>query len=157
MQRYLWRILEHSSILGRFHVKGPRKKVNVKKWIFFYEMWKIMGQIDDFDRFLNNSCNLGVFLAKNQKYQKWLFWKSENWKKEEKILKIDKLISYIIYNILIVWFFWFCVFVLSFAMFYAIFYRFNDFHVFQTPSRFQRFNISTKQNFLPNKKSRSTP
>jgi hypothetical protein len=29
-----------------------------------------MGQIDDFDRFLNNSCNLGVFLAKNQKYQK---------------------------------------------------------------------------------------
>ena len=22
-------------VLGRFHVKGPRKKVNVKKWIFF--------------------------------------------------------------------------------------------------------------------------
>ena len=26
-----------------------------------------------------------------------------------------------------------------------------------TPSHFQRFNISTKQNFLSNKKSRSTP
>ena len=24
--------------VGRFHVKGPRKKVNVKKWIFFIEM-----------------------------------------------------------------------------------------------------------------------
>ena len=37
---------------------------------FFYEMWKIVGQIDDFDRFWNNSYNLGVFLVKNQKYQK---------------------------------------------------------------------------------------
>ena len=36
---------------GQFHVKGPRKKVNVKKWIFFYEMWEIIGQIDGFDRF----------------------------------------------------------------------------------------------------------
>jgi hypothetical protein len=26
--------------------------------------------MDDFDRFLNNFCNLGVFLAKNQKYPK---------------------------------------------------------------------------------------
>ena len=58
-------------IYGRFHVKGPRKKVNVKKWIFFFnEMWKIIGQIDDFDRFLNNSCNLGVFLAKNYCFEK---------------------------------------------------------------------------------------
>ena len=55
---------------GRFHVKGPRKKVNVKKVDFFYEMAKIIGQIDDFDVFLNNSCNLGVFLAKNQIYPK---------------------------------------------------------------------------------------
>ena len=29
-----------------------------------------MGQIDGFDSFLNNSCNLGVFLAKNQKRTK---------------------------------------------------------------------------------------
>ena len=57
-------------INGRFHVKGPRKKVNVKKWIFFNELWKIMGQIDDCDRFLNNSCDLGVFLAKNKKIPK---------------------------------------------------------------------------------------
>ena len=57
-------------VVGRFHVKGPRKKVNVKKWIFFNEMLKIIGQIDDFHRFFNNSCNLGVFLAKNKKYQK---------------------------------------------------------------------------------------
>ena len=45
------------------------------------------------------------------------------------------------------------------------FLPFGDFHVFQyckkcvplTPSRFQRFNILTKQNFLSNKKSWSTP
>ena len=24
-----------NTVSGRFHVKGPRKKVNVKKWIFF--------------------------------------------------------------------------------------------------------------------------
>ena len=65
-----WSVTLGQRAAGRFHVKGPRKKVNVKKWIFFNEMWKIMGQIDDFDRFLNNSCDLGVFLAKNQKYQK---------------------------------------------------------------------------------------
>ena len=78
---------------GRFHVKGPRKKVNVKKWIFFYEMWKIIGQIDDFGRSLNIFCNLGVFLAKIKNTQKLLFWKSEN--KENKVFfssKIEQLI-----------------------------------------------------------------
>ena len=30
----------------------------------------------------------GVFLAKKKNTQKLLFWKSENWKKEEKKLKI---------------------------------------------------------------------
>ena len=63
-------IKEEERIHGRFHVKGPRKKVNVKKWIFFNEIWKIIGQVDDFHRFLNNSCNLGVFLAKNTKIPK---------------------------------------------------------------------------------------
>ena len=48
-------------VVGRFNVKGPRKKVNVKKWI-----GKIIGQIDDYDRFLNNSRNFGVFLAKKK-------------------------------------------------------------------------------------------
>ena len=71
-------------------------------------MWKIIGQIDDFDRFLNNSSNLGVFLAKNKNTQKGPFWTSENWKKEEKKHKIEKLMSNIIYNILIVWNLWFC-------------------------------------------------
>ena len=55
---------------GRFHVKGPRKKVYVKKWIFFNEMWKVIGQIDNFDSFLNNSYNLGMFLAKKSKIPK---------------------------------------------------------------------------------------
>ena len=55
------------SDLGDSMSKIPRKKVNIEKWIFLNEMWKIIGQIDDFDRFLNNSYNLGVFLAKNQK------------------------------------------------------------------------------------------
>ena len=58
------------AVVGRFHVKGPRKKVNVKKWILFDEIWKIIRQIDDFGRFLNNFCNFGVFLAKNQKSPK---------------------------------------------------------------------------------------
>ena len=60
----------YSSAVGRFHVKGPRKKVNIEKWIFLNEMWKMMGQLDDLDCFLNNSCNLGFFLAKNQNYPK---------------------------------------------------------------------------------------
>ena len=82
----------------RSEKKGQRQKVD-----FFYETWKIIGQIDDFDRFLNNSCNFGVFLAKNQKYPKMTVlkkWKSERRKKK---LKIEKLMSNIIYNILIVW------------------------------------------------------
>ena len=58
------------------------KMVNVKKWIFFNEMWKIIGQIDDFDRYFNNSCNLGVFLAKNQKYPKITVLKK--WKVKKK-------------------------------------------------------------------------
>ena len=33
------------------HVKGPRKKVNVKKWIIFDEMGKIIRQMDNFGRF----------------------------------------------------------------------------------------------------------
>ena len=84
--------------LGRFHVKGPRKKVNVKKWIFFNEMWKIIGQIDDVDRFLNNSCSLGVFLAKNKKYRKMIVlkkWKLKKTRKKNLRLKNFCQISYI--------------------------------------------------------------
>ena len=66
-------------------------------------MWKIIGQVDDFERFLNNSCNLGVFLAKNQKYPKITVLKSG-----KKKIKIEKLMSNIIYNILIVCILWFC-------------------------------------------------
>ena len=51
--------------MSKVREKSQRQKVD-----FFYEKLKIIGQIDDFDRFLNNSCNLGVFLAKNQKYPK---------------------------------------------------------------------------------------
>ena len=63
----LKKLNEH--IRGQFHVKGPRKKVNVEKWFFFNEMWKITRQVDDFGR-LYNFCNFGVYLAKNQKYPK---------------------------------------------------------------------------------------
>ena len=49
----------------RSEKKGQRQKVDL-----FYEMRKIIWQIDDFHRFLNNSCNLGFFLAKNKKYPK---------------------------------------------------------------------------------------
>ena len=64
--------------------KVGEKKVNVKKWIFFDEMWKIIRQIDDFGRFLNNFCNFGVFLAKNKKIPKNACF--ENVKIEEKKL-----------------------------------------------------------------------
>ena len=74
-------------VIGRFHVKGPRKKVNVEKWIFFNEMWKVIGQIDDFNCFLNNSFNLGVFLAKNKKYPKITVLKKWKLKKRRKIIK----------------------------------------------------------------------
>ena len=61
------------TAVGRFHVKGPRKKVNVKKWIYFDEMLKIIRQFDDFDRFLNNFWNFGVFSPKMKNIQKLLF------------------------------------------------------------------------------------
>ena len=46
-----------------------------------------MGQIDDFDRFLNNSCDLGVFLAKNQQYPKLTVLKKGKLKKRGKKIK----------------------------------------------------------------------
>ena len=46
---------------GRFHVTGPRQEVNVEKWIFFYEMWKIISQIDDVGRFWTTFVILGCF------------------------------------------------------------------------------------------------
>ena len=51
------------------------KKGQCQKDDFFDEMWKIIRQIDDFGRFLNNFCNFGVFLAKNQKFKKHCFEK----------------------------------------------------------------------------------
>ena len=54
---------------------------------FFDEMWKIIGQIDDFGRFFNNFCNFGVFIAKNQKYPKMTVLKKWNWKKYVFFLK----------------------------------------------------------------------
>ena len=76
---------------GRFHVKGPRKKVNVKKWIFFYEMGKIIRKIHDFGRFLNNFCNFGVVLSQNQKYPKMTVLKVKIEKKIVFFLKIKRL------------------------------------------------------------------
>ena len=71
---------------GRFHVKGPRKKVNVKKWIF---LWNVKDNRANwwFWPFLNNSCNLGVFLAKNQKYPKITVLKKRKLKKRRKKVK----------------------------------------------------------------------
>ena len=59
-----------NTSIGRFHVNGPRKKGQSQKVDFFDEMGKIIRQIDDFGRFLNNVCNFGVLLAKNQKFPK---------------------------------------------------------------------------------------
>ena len=53
------------------HVKGPRKKVNIQKWIFVDEMYNIIRQFDDFGCFFNVFfCNFVVFLAQNEKYPK---------------------------------------------------------------------------------------
>ena len=60
-------------------------------------MWKIIGQIDDFDSFLNNSCNLGVFLAKNQKYPKMTVLKK--WKLKKRRKKIKDWKTYVKYHI----------------------------------------------------------
>ena len=66
-------------------------------WIFFNEMWKIIGQIDDFDHFLNNSCDLEVFLAKNQKCPKMTVLKK--WKLKKKKKKIKDRKTYVKYHI----------------------------------------------------------
>ena len=46
------------------------KKGQCRKVDFFIDMWKIIRQIGDFGRFLNNFCDFWVFLAKNQNYPK---------------------------------------------------------------------------------------
>ena len=61
---------------GRFHVKGTRKKVNIKKWIYLDEMLKITRQFDDFGWFfLTTFVILWVFLTQNEKYPKNTVWK----------------------------------------------------------------------------------
>ena len=49
------------QLLGDSMSKVWEKRSTSKSGFLFNEMWKIIGQIDDFDSFLNNSCNLGVF------------------------------------------------------------------------------------------------
>ena len=51
--------------MSKVREKGQHAKVD-----FFYERRKIRGQTDDFDRFLNNSCNLGVFFSQKSKIPK---------------------------------------------------------------------------------------
>ena len=77
--------------------KVREKRSTSKSGFFFNEMWKIIGQIDDFDRFLSNSCNLGGFLAKNQKYLKNTVLKK--WKLEQRRKKIKDWKSYFKYHI----------------------------------------------------------
>ena len=111
-------------------------------------MWKIIRQFHDFGRFFFTTFGIFGFFSPKSKYPKRTVLKK--WKFEDFFSKIQQLISHFIYIIVIVWFF-------------LLFVCFSDFHVFQycekcvavTPSRFQYFNISTKQNFLSNKKSRS--
>ena len=79
----VFEVFYQSAPLGRFHVKGPRKKVNVEKWIFFDEICKIIRQFDDFGRFLNIFWNFGVFLAQNEKYPKMTVLKK--WKLKKNI------------------------------------------------------------------------
>ena len=66
-----------------------REKRLMSKVFFLNEMWKIIRQIDDFGSFLNIFCNFGVFLAKNQKTQKILFWKSENRRRKKSVFVKD--------------------------------------------------------------------
>ena len=84
----------HSGAIAcqRSEKKGQHQKVD-----FFNEMWKIMGQIDYFGRFLNNSCNLGVFLVKNQKYLKTTVLKK--WKLNKRRKKIWDWKTYFKYYI----------------------------------------------------------
>ena len=58
------------SQMGDSMSKVREKRSTSKNGFFKNEIWKIIGQIDDFGRFFNNFCNFLVFLAKNQKYPK---------------------------------------------------------------------------------------
>ena len=60
-------------------------------------MWKIIGQIDNFDSFLNNSYNLGVFLAKKSKIPKSDCFEKVKIEKNKKKIKDWK--TYVKYNI----------------------------------------------------------
>ena len=70
----------------RSEKKGQRQKVD-----FFYETWKIIRQIDDFCRFLNNFGNFWVILAKNKKYPKMTVLEKWKLKNKNKIVKIEQL------------------------------------------------------------------
>ena len=70
--------------MGNSMSKVREKRSTSKSGFFFNEIWKIIGQIDDFDRFLNNFCNLAVFLAKNQKYPKITVLKKVKIEKKKK-------------------------------------------------------------------------
>ena len=56
---------------GRFHVKGPRKKVNVEKWIL---LMKCESNLMILAVFFNNFSNFKVFLAQKDKYKKKLLF-----------------------------------------------------------------------------------
>ena len=89
----------HTSHIRAIPCQRSKKKGQCQKVDFFNEMWKIIGQIDDFDRFLNNSCNLGVFLAKNKKYPKMTVLKKWKLKKNVFFWRLNNLfqISYIFF------------------------------------------------------------
>ena len=78
-----------STPLGQFHVKGPRKNVNVKKWIFFDKIWKIIMQYNDFLAILIFFCNFWVFLAKNENHPQMTVLKK--WKLRKKIIVFPKI------------------------------------------------------------------
>ena len=71
------------SCLGDSMSMVRGKRLTLISEFFFYEMQKIIGQIDDLTVFFN-SCNLGVFLAKNQKYPKMTVLKKWKLKKKRK-------------------------------------------------------------------------
>ena len=63
--------------IGAIPCQRSEKKGQPQKVDFFYEMWKIIRQIDDFGRFWTTFVILGCFKPKIKNLQKWLFWKSE--------------------------------------------------------------------------------
>ena len=152
-------------LLGDSMSKVQEKSSTSKSGFFLNEMWKIIRQFDDFGCFfLITFYNFKVFYPKRKNTQNDSF---DEIKIKKKVFFFKDSTTYFKYHIyhsysinLLIFFSLFCClqWFRPFFTVLVIFMFFNNVKnmFLEMPTRFQRFNISTEQNFLSNKKSRST-